>query len=84
MGQKIGDVDRDLIAAWVQVFNQAYMDGKNQDRESLQSTLQKLDRFITQRAGNAAELTFLHACRQRVVVAWEQGNQTSAACMCSG
>lgn len=84
MGQKIGDVDRDLMAAWVQVFNQAYMDGKNQDRESLQSTLQKLDRFITQRAGNAAELTFLHACRQRVVVAWEQGNQTSAACMCSG
>ena len=84
MGQKIGDVDLDLMAAWVQVFNQAYMDGKNQDRESLQSTLQKLDRFITQRAGNAAELTFLHACRQRVVVAWEQGNQTSAACMCSG
>lgn len=84
MGQKMGDVDRDLMAAWVQVFNQAYMDGKNQDRESLQSTLQKLDRFITQRAGNAAELTFLHACRQRVVVAWEQRNQTSAACMCSG
>lgn len=80
MGQKMGDVDRDLMAAWVQVFNQAYMDGKNQDRESLQSTLQKLDGFIAQRAGNAAELTFLHACRQRVVVAWEQGN---AACMCS-
>lgn len=83
VGQKMGEVDRAHMAAWVQVFNQAYMDGKNQNRESLQSTLQKLDGFITQRAGNAAELTFLHACRQRVVVAWEQGNQASAACMCS-
>lgn len=84
VGQKMGDDDRALMAAWVQVFNQAYADGKKQDKGSLKNTLQKLDGFIAQRAGNAAEISFLHACRQRVVVAWEQGSRNSAACMCSG
>lgn len=82
-GRELSGREREATAAWAESFNLSYEDGLEQDRAALEDSLSKMDELIARRDNSPTVRDILQVCRRWIITAWEQGNQASAAFMCS-
>ena len=72
-GRKLTEHEREVTAAWVEVFNLSYEGGLEQDRAALEDSLVKMDELITRRDDSPAVQDILQVCRRWIITAWKQG-----------
>lgn len=73
IGRKLSEPEWDLTAAWLEIFNLSYEDGRNQDRAALDNNLSKLDELMD----NAGVHKFAEACRAWMIEAWRKGKEAA-------
>ena len=71
--QELPEGEKEVAAAWVEVFNLSYEDGLEKDRAALDDSLTRLDELAGQQEAGSAVHRFLQAARQWIIYAWEQG-----------
>lgn len=74
-GRKLAEHEREVTAAWVEVFNLFYEDGLKQDHDTLMKNLDKLSELMARHEDNAGVHKFAEACRFWLAEAWKQGPQ---------
>ena len=82
IGRKQSEKEKEVGAAWVEVFNLSYEDGLAQDRDTLEKDLDTLDKLAERMArhkDNAGVHKFAKACRFWMVEAWRLGAVKAAA-----
>ena len=72
-GRELSEKEKEVTAAWVEVFNLSYEDGLEKDRAALDDSLTRLDELAGQQEAGSAVHRFLQAARQWIIYAWEQG-----------
>ena len=72
-GRKLTEHEREVTAAWVEVFNLSYEGGLEQDRAALEDSLAKMDEPDTKRDNGPVVRNFLRKCRLWIAIAWKQG-----------
>ena len=65
-GRKLTEHEREVTAAWVEVFNLSYEGG-------LEHSLAKMDEPATKRDNGPVVRNFLRKCRLWIAIAWKQG-----------
>ncbi|MBS6800679.1 hypothetical protein ACR742_12510 [Flavonifractor plautii] len=76
-GRKLAEHEREVTAAWVEVFNLFYEDGLKQDHATLEEDLNKLDELMARHEDNAGVHKFAEACRAWMIETWRQGAERS-------
>ena len=77
--RKLAEHEREVTAAWVEVFNLSYEDGLNQDRDILVKGLDKLDELMARHENHEGVHKFAEACRAWMIEAWRQGAERSTS-----
>lgn len=72
-GRELSKKEKEVTAAWVEVFNLSYEDGLEKDHAALDDSLTILDELAGQQEAGSAVHRFLQAARQWIIYAWEQG-----------
>ena len=90
LGRKLAENEREVIAAWVKVFNLFYEGGLKQDHAVLNSGSKnsgclrrrcpdKPDEFMSRHKDDSFIHQFAKACRFWMIEAWEQGAERSVS-----
>ena len=74
-GRKLAEHEREVTAAWAEIFNLSYEDGLEKDYAALGEDLSKLDGLLKKREGRPAVHRYLQAAREWIVYAFQQGAQ---------
>lgn len=77
-GLKLSEHKREAVAVWVEVFNQAHMNGLRRDRTALDDSLARLDELARHQEAGSAVYSFLQSARLWIDVAWKQGEERSS------
>lgn len=72
-GRKLAEHEREVMAAWVEVFNHAHTKGLCRGSGALDYSLSALDELITRRESSPVGRDFLRKCRLWIAIAWKQG-----------
>ena len=67
-GRKLTEHEREVTAAWVEVFNLSYEGGLEQDRAALEDSLAKMDEPATKRDNGPVVRNFLRKCRLWIAI----------------
>ena len=78
-GRELSKKEKEVTAAWVEVFNLSYEDGLEKDRAALDDSLTILDELAGQQEAGSAVHRFLQTARQWIIYAWEQGAERNAS-----
>ena len=76
-GRKQSEKEKEVAAAWVEVFNLSYEDGLTQDRDTLEKDLDNLEELMARHKDNAGVHKFAEACRFWMIEAWRQGKEAA-------
>lgn len=79
LGRKLAENEREVIAAWVKVFNLFYEGGLKQDHAVLNRCPDKLDELMARHENHEGVHKFAEACRARMIEAWRQGAERSTS-----
>ena len=79
LGRKLAENEREVIAAWVKVFNLFYEGGLKQDHAVLNRCPDKPDEFMSRHRDDLLIRQFAEACRFWMIEAWEQGAERSTS-----
>ena len=77
VGRELSKGEKEVVAAWVEVFNLTYEDGLTQDRDTLENDLDKLAELMARHKDNAGVHKFAEACRFWMIEAWRQGKEAA-------
>lgn len=77
IGRKQSEKEKEVGAAWVEVFNLSYEDGLRKDRNTLAKDLDKLEELMARHKDNAGVHKFAEACRAWIIEAWRQGKEAA-------
>lgn len=77
IGRKQSEKEKEVGAAWVEVFNLSYEDGLRQDRNTLAKDLDKLEELMVRHKDNAGVHKFAEASRAWIIEAWRQGKEAA-------
>ena len=76
-GRKLAEHEREVTAAWVEVFNHAHTKGLCRDSGALDDSLSALDELAGQQEAGSAVHRFLRTAHLWIFVAWKQGAERS-------
>ena len=77
IGRKQSEKEKEVAAAWVEVFNLSYEDGLTQDRDTLEKDLDNLEELMARHKDNAGVHKFAKSCRAWMIEAWRQGKEAA-------
>ena len=77
IGRTLTDVEKEIDAIWVTVFNDSYEDGKAQDKQALWESVDRMDQFIAEYGKEELIGLFLKRAKRWIIYAWEQGRKTA-------
>ena len=79
VGRKLAENEREVIAAWVEVFNHAHTKGLCRGSGTLDDSLSALDELAGQQEAYYDVHRFLRAAHLWIFVAWKQGAERSTS-----
>ena len=77
VGRELSEREKEVTAAWVDIFNRAHMEGLRQNQTALDDFLARVDEWAGETAAGSAVHRFLLAARWWISAAWEQGAKRS-------
>lgn len=73
-GRELEPMEREVIAAWLPLFNLEYADGVREDSTALANDLVKMDELIAMHGEDAPITRILKFVRRWLTYAWKRGN----------
>ena len=74
-GRELTEIEQEVTAIWVPIFNKSYEDGKAQDKQALLESIDRMDKLITEHGEDEFFGSFLKSARWWIIYAWEQGRK---------
>lgn len=73
VGRELTELEQEVMAIWVPIFNGSYADGKAGDKQALLESVSRMNQVISEHRENEILTFLLKSFQWWIVYAWTQG-----------